>query len=154
MNWHDDTMTANKPVPQLNFSTQEFAARLQKTRTAMQVAQIDTLVVSDPANMNWLTGYDGWSFYVHQGVIVPGTGDPVWWGRWQDANGARRGDLLGNFRVLPALSRAPVPHAVSGHPARLPAPRRSGPDRRVRGRPARGPPRNPANNPRRMPVRA
>lgn len=40
--------------------------------------------------MAWLTGYGGWSFYVHQGVIViPGQG-PNWWGRAQDANGALR----------------------------------------------------------------
>jgi ectoine hydrolase len=39
--------------------------------------------------MAWLTGYDGWSFYVHQGVIVFHDADPVWWGPLQDANGAR-----------------------------------------------------------------
>ena len=32
---------------------------------------IELLIVSDPSNMHWLTGYDGWSFYVHQGVLVP-----------------------------------------------------------------------------------
>ena len=26
------------------------------------------LIVTDPSNMHWLTGYDGWSFYVHQAV--------------------------------------------------------------------------------------
>jgi ectoine hydrolase len=51
--------------------------------------------------MAWLTGYDGWSFYVHQAVIVPPTGDPIWFGRGQDANGAKRtayldpGDIVG-----------------------------------------------------------
>ena len=40
--------------------------------------------------MAWLTGYDGWSFYVHQGVLVFHDRDPVWWGRGQDANGAVR----------------------------------------------------------------
>ncbi|HSO20680.1 MAG TPA: Xaa-Pro peptidase family protein, partial [Desulfosarcina sp.] len=43
-----------------------------------------------PANMNYLTGYDGWSFYVHQGVVVDLMADtPFWFGREQDANGAR-----------------------------------------------------------------
>jgi len=51
---------------------------------------IEVLLVVDPANMNYLTGYDGWSFYVHQGVILSLDADiPVWFGRQQDANGAR-----------------------------------------------------------------
>ncbi|MFO1131281.1 MAG: hypothetical protein U1E16_04635 [Hyphomicrobiales bacterium] len=29
--------------------------------------------------MAWLTGYDGWSFYVHQGVLLGLEGEPVWW---------------------------------------------------------------------------
>ena len=40
---------------------------LQKTRKAMEKRGIDLLIVTDPSNMAWLTGYDGWSFYVHQG---------------------------------------------------------------------------------------
>jgi ectoine hydrolase len=40
--------------------------------------------------MGWLTGYDGWSFYVHQCVLVGLEGEPVWYGRRQDANGAWR----------------------------------------------------------------
>lgn len=40
--------------------------------------------------MAWITGYDGWSFYVHQGVILTHEHDPVWWGRAQDQNGALR----------------------------------------------------------------
>ena len=51
---------------------------------------LNTLIISDPSNMNWLTGYDGWSFYVHQAVILSLDGDPVWWGRGMDANGAKR----------------------------------------------------------------
>ena len=51
---------------------------------------IDLLIVTDPSNMHWLTGYDGWSFYVHQCVLVPPDGEPIWYGRGQDANGAKR----------------------------------------------------------------
>jgi ectoine hydrolase len=40
--------------------------------------------------MAWLTGYDGWSFYVHQAVIVGPSGEPVFWGRQMDAAGALR----------------------------------------------------------------
>lgn len=51
---------------------------------------LDGLFVSEPANMAWLTGYDGWSFYVHQGVLLTHDHDPIWWGRAQDKNGALR----------------------------------------------------------------
>ena len=77
-------------APQLAFSRSEFAERIEKTRKAMEEREVEVLIVSDPSNMAWLTGYDGWSFYVHQCVIVGPDGDPVWFGRDQDRNGARR----------------------------------------------------------------
>jgi ectoine hydrolase len=76
--------------PTLYFSLAEYQERLGKTRVAMQQQGIELLIVSDPSNMNWLTGYDGWSFYVHQCVLVGLDGDPVWFGRGQDENGAVR----------------------------------------------------------------
>lgn len=74
----------------LNFSLEEFQKRITKTRKKMIASGLNTLIISDPSNMNWLTGYDGWSFYVHQAVILSLDGDPVWWGRGMDANGAKR----------------------------------------------------------------
>tara|TARA_Y100001935_G_scaffold253750_1_gene260687 strand:+ start:1 stop:1122 length:1122 start_codon:yes stop_codon:yes gene_type:complete len=51
---------------------------------------IDILISTDPSNMNYLTGYDGWSFYVPQGIIISIDEDqPYWFGRKQDSNGAR-----------------------------------------------------------------
>jgi len=76
------------PIPR--FSRDEYTARLARTRAAMQVRGMETLIVTDPSNMAWLTGYDGWSFYVHQCVIVALHGDPVWFGRGQDMAGAQR----------------------------------------------------------------
>ena len=73
-----------------NFTTGEYQDRIAKTRAAMTVAGLDAIVVCDPSNMSWLTGYDGWSFYVYQGVILTQEGDPVWWGRAMDALGAAR----------------------------------------------------------------
>ncbi len=49
--------------------------------------------------MSWLTGYDGWSFYVHQGVILLQEGEPVWWGRAMDARGARRTVFMSDDRI-------------------------------------------------------
>ena len=86
--------------PTLHFSREEFDARLAKTRKAMDKAGVDLLIVTDPSNMNWLTGYDGWSFYVHQCVIVPGVGEPIWYGRGQDAQGARRTTWLSDANMI------------------------------------------------------
>src|SRR5260370_38418192 len=78
------------PAVRLFFDRSEFGARIAKTRQAMQKAGIDLLVVSDPTNMGWLTGYDGWSFYVHQCVLLPLEGGPACVAGGQDANGAKR----------------------------------------------------------------
>ena len=87
----------DKNIP---FSEGEFKRRLTKTRHAMEVAGIDVLFVTDPSNQNWLTAYDGWSFYVHQGVLVFPDQDPIWWGRRMDANGGFRTVWMSDDRVL------------------------------------------------------
>jgi ectoine hydrolase len=55
----------------------------------MQKAGVEVLIATDPSNMNWLTGYDGWSFYVHQAVILVPDGEPLWFGRPIDRAGVR-----------------------------------------------------------------
>ncbi|KZL16244.1 putative peptidase [Pseudovibrio axinellae] len=82
------------------FSKTEYDRRIAKTRKAMLSDGVDLLFVTDPSNQAWLTGYDGWSFYVHQGVILPMEGDPIWWGRIQDANGALRTVWMDDDKVL------------------------------------------------------
>jgi ectoine hydrolase len=72
------------------FSRNEFLERIARTKSAMAKKGIELLVVCDPANMNYLTGYDGWSFYVPQAVLVIDDQDePFWIGRNMDVNGAR-----------------------------------------------------------------
>jgi Xaa-Pro dipeptidase len=74
----------------LIFSEEEYQQRVRKTKEMMDKGGMEMLLVMDPANMNYLTGYDGWSFYVHQGVIVSLDAPyPFWFGREQDSNGAR-----------------------------------------------------------------
>jgi ectoine utilization protein EutD len=83
------------------FTTAEFAARLAKTKQRMAEAGLDALICSDPANMNYLTGYNGWSFYVHQAVIVlQDLEQPLWFGRGQDGNGARLTTILPDDNIL------------------------------------------------------
>tara|TARA_R110002110_G_scaffold194397_4_gene403227 strand:+ start:845 stop:2029 length:1185 start_codon:yes stop_codon:yes gene_type:complete len=73
-----------------NFTTAEYQRRIDKTRAAMSDAGHAAIVICDPSNISWLTGYDGWSFYTFQAVILSHEGDPFWWGRSMDALGARR----------------------------------------------------------------
>lgn len=72
------------------FSQAEYDRRIALTRAAMAKAGLDAIFVTDPSNQAWLTGYDGWSFYVHQGVILTMEGEPHWWGRHMDSLGALR----------------------------------------------------------------
>ena len=77
-------------MPQEVFDDSEYERRIERTKERMRERGLDALVVCDPANMNYLSGYDGWSFYVHQGVVVTlEREEPVWVGRGQDSNGAR-----------------------------------------------------------------
>lgn len=83
----------------LRFDLPEYKTRLEKARVAMEEAGIDLLVVTDPANMGWLTGYDGCSYYVPQCVVVSKDKDPLWFGRRMDANGCRRTAYIGEDRI-------------------------------------------------------
>ena len=79
----------------LLFSVEEYMSRVAKTKASMEEKGMDVLIVTDPANMNYLTGFDGWSFYVHQGVIVAlDEEQPMWFGRGQDGNAARLSTYL------------------------------------------------------------
>ncbi|MBW8636842.1 ectoine hydrolase DoeA [Hoeflea sp. WL0058] len=82
------------------FVLDEYAVRLGKVRKAMEEAGIELLVVTDPSNMAWLTAYDGWSFYVHQCVLVTLDDDPIWFGRLQDGNGAKRTVYMDDAHIL------------------------------------------------------
>ena len=81
------------------FERAEYEERITRTRRSMAEQGIDLLLVTDPANMNYLTGYDGWSFYVPQLVVLPIDDDPVWLGRAIDANGARVTTFLGPMNI-------------------------------------------------------
>ncbi|MBR8149219.1 ectoine hydrolase DoeA [Burkholderia vietnamiensis] len=111
----------HEAAPRLAFERSEYAARIAKTRTAMQRAGIDLLIVTDPTNMAWLTGYDGWSFYVHQCVLLPMEGEPVWYGRAQDANGAKRTAFMTHENIVgypdhyvQSQDRHPMDYLASG----------------------------------------
>lgn len=89
--------TVGTPAP---FDRAEYIERITRTRAAMERAGIEVLIISDPSNMSWLTGYDGWSFYVHQAVLLPLDEDPIWFGREMDANGAKRTVWMTSDRIV------------------------------------------------------
>ncbi len=86
-------------TPTLHFTREEYAARIAGTRAAMAARELELLVVTDASNMAWLTGYDGWSFYTPQAVLLGLDGDPVWWGRGMDAAGALRTCFMGEADI-------------------------------------------------------
>jgi len=88
------------PDVTLDFSREEYADRVAKTRIAMDDYGVRLLIVTDPSNMAWLTGYDGWSFYVHQCVLLTMEGDPIWFGRGQDAPGAKRTVFMDHDHII------------------------------------------------------
>ena len=84
----------------MDFEILEYRRRIEKTREAMAARSIDLMIVVDPSNMAWLTGYDGWSFYVHQCVLLAQEGEPVWVGRGQDANGAKLTAFMAHEHII------------------------------------------------------
>jgi len=71
------------------FEKKEYKDRLKKVKISMQKKGIDLLISHDPANMNYLTGYDAWSFYYAQCVLVHVNEDePICFVREQDGGGA------------------------------------------------------------------
>ena len=71
------------------FEKKEYKERLKKVKIDMQKKGIDLLVSHDPSNMNYLTGYDAWSFYYAQCVLVHvNEEEPICFVRAQDGGGA------------------------------------------------------------------
>ncbi|MGV6871887.1 M24 family metallopeptidase [Pseudochelatococcus sp. B33] len=86
----------------LLFERSEYLERVARTKEQMVRADIDLLLVASPANQFYLTGYDGWSFYTPQMVIVSlDAEEPVWFGRKMDAVGAKFTAFLAPENVVP-----------------------------------------------------
>ncbi len=73
----------------MSFTQDEYKERLRKTKQSMQQKGIEVLISQDTNNMNYLTGYDAWSFYYSQCVLVHvDLDEPICFVRAQDAGGA------------------------------------------------------------------
>lgn len=71
------------------FEAREFRNRVNAAKARMAEAGLEALLVFDPANINYLTGYEARSYYTPQCVLVANDLDePMWIGRAMDvANG-------------------------------------------------------------------
>ena len=97
------------------FQTTEFDRRVLDVKQRMEKAGFDLIVCQDPANMSWLTGFDGWSFYTPQAVVVHlDEGSPIWFGRAQDAKSAHMTTDLPDGNIV-GFSEHLVHHATA-HP--------------------------------------
>lgn len=97
------------------FDRAEYVSRLIQIKQRMESAGFDLIICQDPANMAWLTGYDGWSFYVPQAVLVQQEeADPIWFGRAQDAKAAHYTTDLPDHNIV-GFSESLVHHPVK-HP--------------------------------------
>ncbi|MED5392200.1 MAG: M24 family metallopeptidase [Pseudomonadota bacterium] len=107
-------MTEDNPIYAPPFSKAEYDRRLAETKNRMADAGFDLIICQDPANMGWLTGFDGWSFYTPQVVLVHLDEEPIWFGRTQDAKAAHiTTDILADNIV--GYSEQLIHHAT-GHP--------------------------------------
>jgi ectoine utilization protein EutD len=86
------------PLP---FERSEYEGRIARTKAAMAKAGVDVLLVVDPANMNYLTGYNAWSFYTPQTVVIAeGLDEPLCIVRGMDARGARETTFLSPKSII------------------------------------------------------
>ncbi|MEM7173058.1 MAG: Xaa-Pro peptidase family protein [Pseudomonadota bacterium] len=83
------------------FSRDEYADRLTRMRHSLVERGLEALVIGDPANINWLTGYDAWSFYTPQIMVVGQELAPTWIGREMDAGAAAFTTYLPEAQVVP-----------------------------------------------------
>jgi len=83
------------------FTVQEYKNRIENVKKEMAKQGIDILIAGNPANMNYLTGYDGKSYYVPQMIVVPIDEEiPYWIGRSMDRNGAKLTTWLPEDKLL------------------------------------------------------
>ncbi len=73
----------------MDFTLEEYKQRLLKVQKMMLDQGIELLISHDTNNINYLTGYDAWSFYYAQCVLVHvNAEEPICFVRDQDAGGA------------------------------------------------------------------
>lgn len=103
-------MSYDKPFPRA-----EYERRVDEVKHRMETAGFDLLICQDPASMCWLTGFDGWSFYTPQAVLLHlEETSPIWFGRAQDVRSAHITTDIPDDNIV-GFSE-PLVHHPSKHP--------------------------------------
>lgn len=82
------------------FTDAEYEQRLAAVRKVMDRQGLSAIIVTDPANIFYLIGYNAWSFYTPQMLFVPMDGDMVFFARDMDARGAHRTTWLPDEQIV------------------------------------------------------
>ena len=84
------------------FSKKEYLDRVNRVKRKMIEKNVELLLISSPSNQFYLTGYDGWSFYTPQMVVVElQEQQPYWIGRQMDSVGAKFTAFIDKDHIIP-----------------------------------------------------
>lgn len=84
----------------LHFERAEFNSRLAAVKSEMAKRSLDLLLVSEPPNLNYLTGYDAYSFYTPQlAIVVLDRPEPVFITRFMDRVSAKMTTYLADESI-------------------------------------------------------
>jgi Xaa-Pro dipeptidase len=64
-------------MKQLDFELSEFQDRMRRVRAALHDHAVDGMIIHDPANIFWLTGWRGKGYQTYQALIVSVEGSPL-----------------------------------------------------------------------------
>ena len=83
------------------FSKSEYDNRMARVKAVMKSKNLDGLLIGNPNNINWLTGYDAWSFYTPQMMLLDLSDNGVYWfGRDMDAGAAKFTTYLTSKQII------------------------------------------------------
>lgn len=110
---HADTKGRNVQITDI-IETAEFRRRVDEVRRRMGDRGFDLLIVTDPCNIYYLTGYDGWSLYTPQALLIFPDEAPLFIVRKMDVPGVSMTSWLGDDRLI-GYSETLV-QSPDGHP--------------------------------------
>jgi ectoine hydrolase len=85
----------------MSFDSSEYRRRRARAAAAARDGGFEALLIADPANIYYLTGYNAWSFYMPQFLLLAADDDAtVFVAREMDANGAHRTAALSPEEIV------------------------------------------------------
>ena len=68
------TDVADVPAYEIPFDQSEYDDRLDRLRRAMEEQRLDGLILTEPSDIYYLSGYDTQGFWAYQAMIIPADG--------------------------------------------------------------------------------